>query len=68
MDCMTLKEANGKWGVSSRQVSCYCVECRIPGAVKTADVWPLPKDAVKPADDRTRQRKIKLPQEGDVEH
>lgn len=37
MDYMTLKEASEKWGVSSRQVNYYCVEGRIPGAVK----WPV---------------------------
>ena len=47
MDYMTLKEASEKWGVSSRQVNYYCVEGRIPGAVKMAGVWLLPKDAVK---------------------
>ena len=36
MDYMTLKEASEKWGVSSRQVNYYCVEGRIPGAVKMA--------------------------------
>ncbi len=44
MDCMTLKEASEKWGVSSRQINYYCVEGRIPGAVKMAGVWLLPKE------------------------
>ena len=30
-------------------------EDRIPGAVKMAGVWLIPKDAEKPADGRTRQ-------------
>ena len=68
MDYMTLKEASEKWGVSSRQVNYYCVEGRIPGAVKRAGVWLLPKNAVKPIDGRTKQGKIKLAQEGSVEH
>ena len=55
MDYMTLKEASEKWGVSSRQVNYYCVEWRIPGAVKMAAVWLLPKDAVKPVDGRTKE-------------
>ena len=55
MDCMTLKEASEKWGVSSRQVNYYCVDGRIPGAVKMAGVWLLPKDAVKPVDGRTKE-------------
>ena len=39
MDYMTLREASEKWDVSSRQVNYYCVEGRIPGAVKMAGVW-----------------------------
>ena len=55
MDYMTLKEASEKWGVSSRQVNYYCVEGRIPGAVKMAGVWLIPKTAEKPIDGRTKQ-------------
>ena len=59
MDYMTLKEASEKWGVSSRQVNYYCVEGRIPGAVKMAGVWLLPKTAEKPMDACTKDfRKI----------
>lgn len=45
MDYMTLKEADGKWGISSPQVNYYCVEGRIHGAVKMAGVWLVPKGA-----------------------
>ena len=55
MDYMTLKEASEKWGVSSRQVNYYCVDGRIPGAVKMAGVWLIPKDAEKPIDGRTKK-------------
>ena len=54
MDYMTLKEASEKWGISSRQVNYYCVEGRIPGAVKIAGVWLIPKDAEKPIDGRRK--------------
>ena len=57
MDYMTLREASEKWGVSSRQINYYCVEGRIPGAVKMAGVWLLPKAADKQADKRRRQNK-----------
>lgn len=57
MDYMTLKEASEKWSVSSRQINYYCVEGRIPGAVKMAGVWLLPKKAEKPADKRQKQNK-----------
>ena len=45
MDYMTLKEASKKWGISSRQVNYYCVDGRIPGAVKMATIWLIPKNA-----------------------
>ena len=54
MDYMTLKEASEKWGISSRQVNYYCVEVRIPGAVKIAGVWLIPKDAEKAIDERRK--------------
>lgn len=55
MDYMTLREASEKWGISTRQINYYCTEGRIPGTVKMAGVWLIPKDAEKPADGRTRQ-------------
>ena len=55
MDYMTLREASEKWGIPTRQINYYCTEDRIPGAVKMAGVWLIPKDAEKPADGRTRQ-------------
>ena len=54
MDYMTLKEASEKWGILSCQVNYYCVEDRIPGAVKIAGVWLIPKDAEKPIDGRRK--------------
>lgn len=54
MDYMTLKEASEKWGISSRQIDYYCVGSRIPGAVKMAGVWLVPKGAKKPADKRRK--------------
>jgi len=54
MDYMTLKEAAEKWGVTPRRVNYYCAAGRIPGAVKMAGVWLLPKNAEKPIDGRTK--------------
>ena len=48
MEYMTLKEASEKWGVSSRQVNYYCVDGRIPGAVKMAGVCLLSKVSATP--------------------
>ena len=55
MDYMTLKKAAEKWGVTPRRVNYYCAAGRIPGAVKMAGVWLLPKIAEKPLDMRTTQ-------------
>lgn len=54
MDYMTLKEASEKWGVSVRQINYYCADGRVPGAVKMATIWLIPKDAEKPMDKRRK--------------
>ena len=45
MDYMTLKEASEQWGVTPRWINYYCTSGRIPGAVKMATIWLIPKDA-----------------------
>ena len=57
MDYMTLKGAGQKWNVTPRQVNYLCSGGRIPGAVKMAGVWLIPKNAEKPIDGRTKQGK-----------
>ena len=57
LDYMTLKEAGQKWNVTPRQVNYLCSGGRIPGAVKMAGVWLIPKNAEKPIDGRTKQGK-----------
>ena len=57
MDYMTLKEAAEKRGVTPRRVNYYCAGGRIPGALKMAGVWLIPKNAEKPIDGRTKQGK-----------
>lgn len=59
MDYITLKEASEKWGVTPRRVNYYCVGGRIPGAVKMAGVWLIPKDSQKPADKRYKSTRSK---------
>ena len=56
MDYMTLKEASEKWGISTRMINYYCTEGRIPGAVKMATVWLIPKEAEKPVDRRYKKK------------
>lgn len=57
MDYMTLKEASEKWRVTPRRINYYCVDGRIPGAIKMATIWLIPKDAKKPADKRYKNYK-----------
>ena len=58
MDYMTLKEASEKWSVTPRQINYLCASGRIPGAVKMAGVWLIPKTAEKPLDGRTKQGRL----------
>ena len=55
MDYMTLKEAAEKCGVTPRRVNYYCAAGRIPGAVKMAGVWLIPKNVEKPTDRRRKE-------------
>ena len=50
--------AGQKWNVTPRQVNYLCSGGRIPGAVKMAGVWLLPKTAEKPLDCRTKQGRL----------
>jgi len=42
--------------VTPRRVNYYCAAGRIPGAVKMAGVWLLPKEIAKPADRRYKKQ------------
>ena len=57
IDYITLKKANERWGVSARQRNYYCATNRIPGAVKMATLWLIPRDAKYPVDGRLKQGK-----------
>lgn len=51
---LTLKEAAAEWDLSSRRISQYCKQGRIPGAVLTkSKMWLIPKDSAKPMDARS---------------
>ncbi|MCI8692672.1 MAG: helix-turn-helix domain-containing protein [Lachnospiraceae bacterium] len=54
MDYLTVKEAGEKWGISSRMVTVYCNENRIPGAIKKGNLWLIPDNAEKPEDLRKK--------------
>jgi hypothetical protein len=46
-----------KWGVSVRRIQQLCETERIPGAVRPARDWLIPKNAVKPPDGRVNNRR-----------
>lgn len=54
MDYITAQEAADLWGISRRRVQILCVDGRIEGAIKKANLWLLPKDSVKPEDMRIK--------------
>lgn len=53
MDYITAQEAADKWGISRRRVQILCVNGRIDGAVKKANLWLIPRNAEKPVDARS---------------
>lgn len=57
MEYMTIQEAAGLWNLSVRRVQAICIEGRIPGTIKFGRSWAIPKDAVKPVDNRIKSGK-----------
>ena len=53
-----IERGRRKVGVTPRRVNYYCAGGRIPGAVKMAGVWLIPKAAEKPIDGRTKQGRL----------
>lgn len=47
---MTIQEAASLWQITTTQVTRYCRQKRIPGAIKQGRIWMIPKDTVKPVD------------------
>ena len=58
MDYITLKEASEKWGVTPRQINYLCAGGRIPGAVKMATIWLIPKVLFKSRSSSTTKIRI----------
>ncbi len=55
---MTVREAAAKWNISDRLAQQYCVNGRIPGAVKFSGAWAIPQDAEKPVDPRRQKKAV----------
>ena len=60
MEYMSAPQAAEKWGVTPRRINYLCAAGRIPGAIKMATIWLIPKDAQKPADKRYKNSKTTL--------
>jgi hypothetical protein len=56
LDYITAQEVADKWGVTRRYVQILCVNGRIEGAKKMANLWILPKNAEKPSDPRKSRK------------
>ena len=54
MDYLKIHEVSEKWGISPRRLQVLCAEGRIEGAIRFGKAWMIPKNAVKPADGRTK--------------
>lgn len=54
-DCMSVKEAAQKWGISERRIQKLCGENRIKGVQRFGHSWMIPKTAEKPEDLRKKR-------------
>ena len=53
-DYITVQEAAGKWGITSRQVQILCKANRIVGAARMSRIWIIPENAEKPTNDKRK--------------
>ena len=57
IEYMTLKEAAEKWSISPQRINTLCLDGRIEGASKVGNLWLIPKDTLKPVDNRIKTGK-----------
>ena len=57
MDYITAQQAADKWGVSLRWVQTYLKGGRIDGAIRFGHAWMIPKETIKPVDNRKKENK-----------
>ena len=60
MDLMTVKEASGLWGITTRRVQVLCDKGKVDGATRLGNIWVIPKGTPKPIDGRTKKAKAIL--------
>lgn len=58
---LSAREIAKYWNIPEQQVSRYCRETRIPGAIKKGRSWFIPSDAQKPEDKRRKANKAPVP-------
>ena len=56
-DWITPRDAADKWGISNRRVQALCANGQVEGVVRLKGGWLIPKDACKPPDSRTKNRR-----------
>lgn len=64
MDMISCKDLANNWGVSTKTVTNFCKDGKIPGAIKVGRSWQVPANAQKPEDKRIKNgiyRKKHLP-------
>ncbi|MBQ7565007.1 MAG: helix-turn-helix domain-containing protein [Lachnospiraceae bacterium] len=49
---ITVKDTAKKWGITPRTVQILCSQGKIEGVAKFGNVWAIPTNAEKPADNR----------------
>ena len=54
MEYMSIRETAEKWGISGRRVQTLCCEGRIEGSTRIGNIWAIPRNAVKPKDERIK--------------
>lgn len=57
MGYMTASQAAEKWNISQRRVQILCAQNRIDGVFKLGENWAIPDDALKPNDNRKKEKK-----------
>lgn len=54
IEFITAQQAAKRWTISDRRIRVLCKEGKISGAVKEGKSYKIPKDAMKPADSRSK--------------
>lgn len=58
MDYMSVQEAAKRWKLKERRITMLCRDGKINGAIKDNGMWFIPKDAIKPIDERTMRNTL----------